>query len=318
MDEHSADSGPGGEEATALHTPSVAARAFGNAYLLRTLAALFWAGNFVLARGVHEEVPPIALAWWRWALAFAILLPFALPYMRRDWPQLRAGIGILILLGILGVGCFNTFAYIGLNDTTALNAVVMQSSGPILIAIVGYALFRDQVTAAQAIGILVSLIGVAVVVSRGSIGSLLALGLNPGDLWILGAIATWAVYTAYLRKRPDVHWLSFTAATFFIGLIAITPLYIWEHVTDRQMRLDWETGLAVGYVAIFPSVLAYIFFNRGVELIGGTRTGLFLHLVPLFGALLAMIFLDETPRAFHVVGIALILIGVWLGARRPS
>lgn len=289
---------------------------YANAYLLMALTALFWAGNFVLGRGVHEHVPPIALAWTRWTLATLIVLPFALPQIRREWPDIRRNLPILAFFGTVGVGAFNTLSYTGLNYTTALNALVLQSSGPILIVLACFLIFGDRISLRQAIGIMLSLCGVLVMVARGDMAVLKGLELNRGDLFLIAALVLWGLYTAFLRKRPRIHWLSFVGVTFFIGALVNVPFFIWEHLSVRQLQLDLETAAAIAYVSIFPSVLAYIFFNRGVELIGANRAGVCLHLVPLFGAVLAILLLGEEPQTYHFLGIALIIAGVTLAARK--
>jgi drug/metabolite transporter (DMT)-like permease len=294
----------------------LAEKLYSNAYLLLSLTALFWAGNFVLGRGIHEFIPPIALAWTRWFFATLIVLPFAIPHLKRDWPVIRANLPILLFFGIIGVGAFNTLSYTGLNYTTALNALVMQSSGPVLIVISSFFIFGDKISLRQALGITASLTGVLIMIARGDTNMLAGFELNPGDLWILAALALWSLYTACLRLRPPIHWLSFVAATFIIALAINTPFFAWEHINVRQLQFDRQTLAAILYVSIFPSVLAYICFNRGVELIGANRAGVCLHLVPLFGAILAITLLGEEPRAYHFIGIALILAGVTLAARK--
>lgn len=289
---------------------------YGNAYLLLSLTALFWAGNFVLGRGVHEHVPPVALAWTRWMIATLIILPFAVPHIRREWPVIRRNLPILIFFGTVGVGAFNTLSYTGLNYTTALNALVLQSSGPILIVLASFLIFGDRLSARQGLGISLSLSGVLLMIARGNFEVLLHLKLNRGDLFLLAALLLWGLYTAFLRRRPPVHWLSFIGVTFAIGALVNTPFFIWEHLSVRQMTLDTQTVAAIAYVSIFPSVLAYICFNRGVELIGANRAGVCLHLVPLFGAVLAVVLLGEEPKVYHFIGIALILAGVSLAASK--
>ncbi len=295
---------------------SLGQKLYSNAYLLLSLTALFWAGNFVLGRGVHEHIPPIALAWTRWCLATLIILPFAIPHLKRDWPVIRANLPILLFFGIVGVGAFNTLSYTGLNYTTALNALVLQSSGPILIVLVSFLIFGDRISPRQTFGISLSLTGVLVMVARGNISVLAGFELNRGDLLLLAALVLWGLYTAFLRKRPAIHWLSFISTTFFIGTLINTPFFAWEHLTIRQLHGDVQTFAAIAYVSIFPSVLAYICFNRGVELIGANRAGVCLHLVPLFGAVLAIVLLGEQPKPYHFIGITLILAGVTLAARK--
>jgi len=289
---------------------------YANAYLLLSLTALFWAGNFVLGRGVHGDVPPLALAWLRWTLATVIILPFAWPHLKHDWPVIRANRGIVLFLGILGAGMFNTISYLSLNYTTAINAVVMQSSVPVLIVIATFLLFGDRIRPRQFLGVVISLCGVLTMVARGDLDVLMHFTVNSGDLGLLGAMVIWAIYTACLRKRPEIHWLSFIAATFIIAAVLNFPLFIIEHLSGWQLRMEAQTFFAVLYVAIFPGLLAYIFYNRGVELIGANRAGVFNHLVPFFGAALAILLLGETPHLYHAAGLGLIILGVTLAARR--
>jgi len=301
--------------------PSLVRRAltalFNQPYVLLTLTPLFWGGNFVLGRGVHEFFPPIALASIRWTLAFLIILPFALPHLRRDWPEIRQHWPWLVFLGATGAGSFNTLTYIGLNHTPALNALIINSSGPVMIALASFLFFSDRLTARQVLGIGLSLIGVIVVVSKGDLQALTQLAFNTGDIWVLGAMCVWGVYTAFLRKRPaSIHWLSLAACLFGVAAMINWPLHAWEHAYVRSLTLSTDAILAIGYVAIFPSILAYVFYTRGVELIGGNRAGVFLHLIPLFGSTLAILVLGEQPLWSHGVGFALILTGVTIAARQ--
>jgi len=289
-----------------------------NAYLLLTLTALFWAGNFVLARGVHGHVPPVALAWTRWILAFLIVLPFALPHLRRDWPAICEKPWLITMLAVTGVGIFNTISYIALNYATAISGGVIYSVGPALIGIIGFAVFGERLSWRQILGISISLLGVLVVVMRGDVAALFALKFNLGDLLFLAATVIWAIYTVYLRSVPQMHWLSFIAVTFFIGALVITPFFVAEHYSGWQLQFDRTTALAILYVAIFPSVIAYSFYNRGVELIGANRAGVFLYVVPVFSTLLAIALLGEKLELHHVVGFAMIFAGVTLTSRKSK
>ncbi len=291
-------------------------RAFSNAPLLLALAALFWAGNTVLARGLHESVPPIALAWTRWMIATLLVAPFALPKLKADWPVIRQHWGALAFLTAMGAGSYNTLFYIGLNHTPALNALVVGTSGPMLIALASYLAFRDRLTPTQAAGIPLAAAGVVAIIAKGDLQTLARADFNQGDLWVFAALVSWALYTAYLRKRPDIHWLSFAAVTFALASLFNLPLFIAEHVWDRQLQATGETALAIAYVSVFPSVLAYIFFNRGVELIGANRAGAYIYLIPVFGSVLAVALLGERFALYHVAGFGLIMGGVFLASRR--
>ena len=284
-------------------------------YLLLTLTAACWAGNSIVGRAARDFVPPIALSFWRWALALLLLLPLAWPHLRRDWPVLRAHWPIMILLGMLGIGSFNTLLYSGLQTTTALNAMLMQSAQPALILLIGALLMKERTTARQIAGVAVSLAGVLTIISRGDLQALLALRLNGGDAIIGFAVVLWAVYSVLLRRRPPVHPLSLLAGSILIGIVAIAPFYAGELVQGRRIVAARESVLAIGYVAVFPSFLAYLFFNRGVELIGSAATGQYMNVMPLIGAGLAIAFLGEELHLFHVAGLFLVIAGIFVAGR---
>ena len=250
---------------------TLASRGFGNAYLLLILTMVFWAGNSVVARGIHQTVPPLALAWVRWTLASILILPFAWPHLRRDWPVIRANWPILVLLGTIGAGTFIALYYHGISKTSAINALVINSAVPILIPLATFLMYGERIAGRQATGIAVSLAGVLVVLSKGDANVLAAMDLNQGDLWVLGAMAVWSVYTALLRKQPPIHWLSFAAITFAVASLVNLPMFIGEHLLFRQIHWTREAVIAIAYVATLPSVVAQIFYIRGVELIGSTR-----------------------------------------------
>ncbi len=282
-------------------------------YLLLVLTTLFWSGNFVLGRAVHTVFSPFTLSFWRWAVALAILLPFVWGSLSEQRALLRRHGPILLLLSVLGVVNFNTFVYIGLQSTTATNAVIMLSITPVLIVALSFLLLRQTVTRWQALGILVSLAGVLAIVARGDVQALLTWRINAGDLWILAAVVSWALYSVCLRWRPaGLKPLNFQAATMVIGMIVLTPLYGWDLAHERFVAVNTATMASIGYLALFPSILAYIFWNRAVAELGANRAGQFLHLMPAFGAVLSMIFLDERLYVFHAAGIGLIGLGIWL------
>lgn len=282
-------------------------------YLLLVLTTLFWSGNFVLGRALHTVFTPFTLSFWRWAAALLILIPFVWNSLRQQGPLLRRYWPILLWLSLLGVVNFNTCVYIGLQTTTVTNAVIMLSITPVLIIALSFLLLRQTVTGWQMLGIALSLSGVLAIVSRGDPGNLLAQHVNSGDLWILAAVLSWALYSVCLRWRPlGLHPLNFQAATMMIGVLILTPFYGWDLAHEQFFTLNTATVISILYLALFPSILAYIFWNRAVAELGANRAGQFLHLMPAFGAVLAMIFLGERLYAFHAAGITLIALGIWL------
>ena len=289
-----------------------------SAWSLLALANLFWAGNIVLGRGVVGMVPPIALAYWRWTGAFLIAVGFAWPYLRRDAATLLRHWRMMLLLSATGIATYNTMSYIGLTSTTALNVLLLQSAGPLVIIVWAFALFGERPTLWQSAGVLVSLIGVAVIAAHGSLDRLLHLSLNRGDVWILAAMVIYGIYAAMFRVRPAAHPLSFLVAMMGVGSMMILPFYVWEIAQGGRIEGGLPAWLALVYIAVFPSFVAYLFFNRGIELIGATRASQSWHLMPVFGSILAVLFLGETFYLYHAIGIAMIAAGIVLASVKRS
>jgi drug/metabolite transporter (DMT)-like permease len=286
-------------------------------YLLLTLSSLFWAGNWIVGRGMRADLPPLALSFWRWAIALLLVLPVAWPHLRRDWPQMRDRWGWLALSGLLGIAAYNTLAYLGLRYTTATNGLVLNSFIPIAIVALGWAFLGKRLRLVEALGIGVSLCGVLTIVARGDPAVLAGLHLNIGDLWILLSVFVWAIYTLMLPHRPSVHPMSFLAAITVFGLIELAPAYLWEMSTGRHVVVSVPALISIAYTGIFPAFLGFVCWNKGVAEVGPAKAGLFIHLMPAFGIILSIIFLGEHPEAYHAAGIALIFAGIWLNTRKP-
>lgn len=273
----------------------------------------------VIARGVHEAVPPIALAFWRWTIALALVLPFALPHLKSQLSELKRNWRILVLLGVFSVGCYNTFVYIALQSTTATNATMLNSFIPVATIVFAFALMGKRLTRLEAAGAALSLIGVMVIVARGELNTLLGLSLNRGDVWMMLAVLSWGLYTVGLNWRPkNMHPMLMLAALTVVGLAVLTPAYAWELGTGKHVELSTGTLVAIVYIGIFPGFLGYVFYNAGVAAVGPSRGALFIHLMPVFGTILAVIFLGERPLWFHFVGISLVFGGIFLTTRKPN
>ena len=261
----------------------------------------------------------MALSFWRWLVALLLLLPFAWPHIKKDWPVLRRHWPLLLLFGATGAGTFSALLYYGLQYTTALNVNVLNAAQAAMILVMGMVIFRDSASRSQILGVLLSLVGVLAIVSKGDAAVLLGLRLNIGDAVILLAGVLWAVYAVFLRKRPDVHPVSFFAAILVVGLMVVAPLYLHELSRGRRIVQTPESWLCLAFVAVFPSLVAQMFFNRGVELIGSARAGQFLNISPALGALFSILLLGEKFGLYHVVGMILIGAGILLAERRtPS
>jgi drug/metabolite transporter (DMT)-like permease len=288
---------------------------FDQPYLLLSLTSLFWAANTIIGRFIVGHVPPISLAFIRWSGAFLILLPFAARHLRRDWPTIRKNAGSLTLISFVGFSIYNTMAYYGLQFTTAINGLLLQSVGPLFVAMWTFALFGDRLTARQAGGICVSLTGVLVIISHGSLATLLGIQFNRGDICFVIALVTYGFYAAYLRKRPAMHPLSFLAVGMGWGAALLLPAVILELASGRTIAFDTETLATFAFVCIFPSLLGYLFLNRGIELIGANRAAPFIHLVPVFGSVLAVVLLGERFELYHAIGYALVFAGITIATR---
>jgi drug/metabolite transporter (DMT)-like permease len=287
-------------------------------YLLLSLTSLFWAGNIVLARHVGDHLPPITLTTIRWFGVFLILLPFAWPHLKRDWPVLRGHLPLMLLLSAIGFAFNNAISYWAMQYTQALNALLIQSSGPLFVALWSLILFGVRLTGAQLAGITISLAGVLTILLRGDFGALASIAFNKGDVMFGASLVSFALYSALMPRRPMTHQLSLISFTTFCGALMLLPFAVWEYSTGAVLKFDFLTLATLAYVLIFPSTLAYLFFNRGIALIGPNRAAPFFHLVPVFGSAMAILLLGEQPRLFHLVGYALVLAGVVIASRPGS
>lgn len=260
----------------------------------------------------------MALSFLRWGFACLIVLPFAWPHLRAEWPLIRKHLPILTLLTLTGLAGYNAIAYLGLRYTEALNALLIQSSGPLIVALWSFVLLGIRLTWPQTIGIGISLVGVLTILSRGDPVALTSIHLNKGDLIFTTALIIFGLYSVLAVKRPAIHPLAFMGFTSGYATVLLIPAVIAEAASGKTPSLSVNNALTLAYVAIFPSILAYLFCNRGVELIGANRAAPFFHLIPVFGSVLAIAFLGERPQLFHFAGYALVLTGVVIAARRAS
>jgi len=288
------------------------------AYLLLSIAPLCWGGNIVLARGIYHILPPAAFAFWRWTVAFLLLLPFVWRLTRRDFPTALRHWKIIGLLAFLGVSCFNTLLYAAMHTTTAINGALIQTAMPAMIILVTLLFFKESVSKLQLAGVLLCVIGAATVVLRGQWHLFSQMTFVQGDIIMAIAVVIYALYSVLLRKRPAMHPFSFLVYTFGVGAFMLLPVYLLEIFNGYTFTLSWQTVTSILYAALFPSIVAFYCWNRGIELIGANRGGLFINLIPLFASLLAIIFLGERLENFHIVGMVLILVGMVLFNRQAS
>jgi drug/metabolite transporter (DMT)-like permease len=287
-----------------------------NPYVLLTLTPLFWSMNWIVGRGLAPDIPPMTMTFFRWFFAILILAPFAWPHVKRDWPLVRRSWKTLLFLGAIGIGSHNALAYLGLNYTTATNGLILNSFIPVMIIAMSWIFLREPLSALQMGGVMVSLTGVLAILSQGSVAAVTSFRLNGGDLLVILSMAMWSVYTICLRWRPPgLHLLTFLFVIACVGDTCMLPLFLGELAFGRHMVVTPAGVAALVTVGLFSSVLAYIFWNHGVEQVGASVAGLFVHLMPVFGVVLAWLFLGERLALYHVVGIALILTGIWITSR---
>jgi drug/metabolite transporter (DMT)-like permease len=286
-------------------------------YLLLSLTALFWSLNWVIGRAIAGHVTPLALTFIRWIVALALMLPFAWPAIVAHRDVIRRNWKMIAWLGFWGTGLHNVFAYAGLQYTSATNGVILNSSVPILIILIGWAIYRDTITRLQSLGVAISMAGVLAILTRGDPSVLAHFEINKGDVTVVIGMVFWAAYTVFLRHKPvGLPGLALLTCCAVVGVALLTPLFVVEMVFfGGHIEVTPATIAAMIYVGVFPSFVGYIFWNRGVAEVGPNVAGIFMHLMPAFGSLLAWMFLDERIELFHIVGIALILAGITLTTR---
>ncbi len=290
---------------------------YNQAYLLIALTYLFWAMNIVLGRHAMESMPPVALGFWRWAFASMILVPFTWSYLKRDWPVMRANLGLLSILGVTGTTGYAVASYWGLQYTQAINGLLIQCTLPILIGVATYIVMGEKLSMRQMTGIAISFIGILLILLRGDPDVLHAITFNRGDMWFLAAVLIFAFYSPLTRKyRPPIHPMSFLTITAITGTVLTIPLLVWESVAVGMPAFEMRTILIFIYMAVFPSIIAYLCFNRSIQLIGPNAVAAMYPLIIVFGTTLAIVFLGERPVWYHFVGTLFIVGGVVLATRQ--
>ncbi|WP_022669378.1 DMT family transporter [Desulfospira joergensenii] len=279
------------------------------------LAVFFWGVNNVIARGITLEVRPMAVSFFRWVSALVFLTPFALKNLKKDMPVILENKGFLFLLSIPSVAVYNSLVYVGANFTTATNISLMVAAMPALTLGFAWAINREAPGLFNALGILVSMAGVVIIISQGSWQVLSRLELNPGDLMILVAISSWALYSVMLKKRPiPISPVSFLLVIILLGTPFILPFYLWEYAVYGGFSADGKVFWIFVFLGICPSILSYLLWNSGVRALGASLASVFIYLVPLSTSIIAYFVLGERISLFHAVGGVLILAGLILSA----
>lgn len=285
---------------------------------LLTLTSLFWAGNMVVGRAVADAMSPLAFAYWRWMIVVVLLAPFCWREVIARRAVLLRSWRMLLLLSLMSTALYNSLTYWALHYTTATNTTLLNSTIPIWVMVASWILLRHLPSARPLLGFLMSLAGVLFIVAHGHPGTLFTLAPNAGDLIMLLALFLWGFYAVLLRYRPaELSPLGYVFVTGAIGTVIATPFFLIDRAWAPSAELSWQALAAIGYFALFSSLAATLCYNNAVDRIGPVHASLFIHLVPLFGSLMAIAFLGERPGWQHLLGMALILAGI-MQARRAA
>lgn len=285
---------------------------------LLIIATILWGGNFVIGRAVANDIAPITLAFYRWCVALLVLAPIAYKSWRQHLQTFRTHWKIVLLLSLTGVAGFNTLVYIGLHDTTSINASLMNSSTPIIIYVLAFFLLRERLTRHQLIGTFISLTGVLFILTGGSLESLRAFHFNKGDLIVLVAIVCWSVYSLLIKQYAGIlPGLATFFMTIIVGIVLLLPFFVYETMTAAQ-TMTWNAASisAIIYVGSLASVVAFLSWNKGVVKLGASRASIYLNFIPVFSALFAVLFIGESLHLFQIVGGLAVVAGVFITNRR--
>ncbi|SFA85257.1 MULTISPECIES: DMT family transporter [unclassified Bacillus (in: firmicutes)] len=289
-----------------------------SAYFLLVLANVIWGGNFVIGRVGTEYFPPITFSILRWSVAFLFLTPFMVKPMLKDFKVLWRHKWIVLLLSVTGVAGYNTIIYFSLNFTTSINASIVNSTTPLFIAIFSFFMLKERLSLLQGTGLLLSVIGIVFILSKGSFETLQGFKFNPGDLFVLVAVVNWSIYSIVIKKNSkNLPAFSTLYATSFVGILILFPLSLLEIMqTDAAVIFNPESLLILGYVGFFASIVAFISWNTGVSKIGAAKSGIFINLLPVFATLFATIFTKEDLLWYQIAGGVIVLLGVVLSSQK--
>ncbi len=280
--------------------------------LFAVLATFIWSGNFIVARGVINDIPPITLAFFRWLCATIIILPFAWKSFTREKDKVTSRLHYFFWTSLFGVAIFNTFLYIAAHTTSAINmALIGTCSSPVFSIILAAIFLRERITTFSIIGILMCLAGVILLLVQGSLTRLINFEFTSGDIWVLGAAIFFAGYNIMVRKRPPgMHANTFLLVTFFIGTLQLLPFYVWEANHTAPVAWSGNLFLAVLYLGLGASVIAFLLWNSAIVKLGAGRTAMFGNLIPLFSSIEAVLILNEALSMIHLIAGTIIISGV--------
>ena len=288
------------------------------AYIFLILATLFWSGNFIVGKAASLfEIPPFTLNFYRWTFAWLILAPFTLKEIFRKKNYIINNIKLFLILGVTSITVFNSIVYYSLNFTQVISGVLMISTIPVMIIFFCWIFKIEKTNFYQILGVFFSLMGVVVIVTNANISKLLNLNFNKGDLWMVVSMFSWAMYSALLRKKKfKLSQISLLQTIISAGLILLLPAYLIEMALGYKVDIHLPFILTLTYVVLFPGLASFFFWIKGISIIGSNRSGIFLHLMPIFSTIMAMLIFKEEFMSFHLIGIILIITGIILSSKR--
>ena len=289
-----------------------------SAYLFLVLATFCWSGNFIVGKfATVYEIPPLTLNVFRWISVWFILIPFTykeifenLPYIKKNWL-------VISFMGVITISTFNSVVYFALNYTQVINAVLMLSAIPAATIVLSSLMKIEKTNIFQLLGLVLSIIGIGSIISNGDIQKIISLDFNKGDMWMLVCVITWSLYSTLLKKN-NFKFSQFTLIQLMVsvGILFLIPQFFYEKSIGLELNLDKNFFLILIYVAIFPAIAAYYFWQKGIEIIGPNRASMFIQLMPLFSAVMAIIIFKEKFELYHFVGATFILSGIYLSNRK--
>ena len=288
-------------------------------YAALICASLFWSGNFIVGRALKGEVPPVSLNFWRWMVALIILLPMSLGQLLRHREDVLSSWKLILGLGLTGIATFHICVYTALVQTTAINALIILSTSPMVIVVISWVIFKEGLGWYQGIGIVISLVGALILICHGDMTTLMNFEFNRGDLWMVFAVPLWSVYSILLKKRPtNLPQLVLLTSSVMAGVALMIPFYLASLYMGQVLALNGNNILAILYISIFASILAFFFWNWGVASIGPVQAGMYIHFLPFFGAVLSVFFLEERLAMFHAIGALFVGTGIILTSRQAK
>lgn len=280
-------------------------------YLFAIGATALWSGNFIIARGLNDSIPPISLAFWRWMVAVIVFLPFAIKPLIAQWDILKENIRYLSITSLLGITIFNTLIYVAGHTTTAINLSLISITFPVFIVILSRIFFHELITINKGIGIIFVAVGVVLLITKGALTRLLHISFAIGDVWMLAAAIIFAVYSILLKRKPErLSIWALQLSTFILGLFFLFPFFIWEHLSTPSVVFDTKVVGSIVYTGVFASLSAFVLWNKAIVSVGPSKAAMIYYTLPLFSGLLAYLFLNEEISIIHLYSVLLIVPGI--------